>query len=394
MRVLYLTNGFPFPLTSGYLRHYFLIKELAQHHQITLLSVVGPSYEPEHAAAMESFTERVITFRSQGRGRSRPRKAFHWALGQVMRRGAVYEMRAAIRRLLAEESFDVVLFSGKETFAAIDGLPTPPVIADFTDASSMRIKGQMRFARRSKLPGLWLKYLNMRRLERAILARAAHGLFASVRDREALAGGPRPNMTVVPNGVNFDFWTRQSDRLGHRTLVFTGAMNYAPNTDAALHLIRDILPLVAQSIPDVQLLIVGHSPRPALVAAGEQPNVTVTGFVDDVRPYLEQATVFVAPLRFGAGIQNKLLDAMAMQVPVVASSLAAQGLVTEDGEQPPLKIADDPRDVAAAVVEELRAREADPAPDASARAFVEAHFDWGVSGAKVHRIIETVATGG
>ncbi len=392
MRILYLTNGFPFPLTSGYLRHYFLMRELAKHHAITLLAVVGPSFEPEHAAAMEPFTERVITFRSHGRGRSPAGKMIHWAQGRLLKNSAVHGMRRTIERLLSEESFDVVLFSGKETYPAIEGLNTPPVIADFTDASSMRIRGQMQVALRSKLPVLWVKYRKMRRYERLLLARAAHGLFASVRDRDVLVGGPKPNMTVIPNGVDFEFWTRNSEQLGLNTLIFTGAMNYAPNADAAMHLIRDILPLVEAVIPEVQVLIVGHSPKPALVAEGKRPNVTVTGYVDDVRPYLEQATLFVAPLRFGAGIQNKLLDAMAMQVPVVATSLAAAGLRTENGQMPPLRIADAPDAMAEIICEELQARAADRQPDAGARAYVKAHFDWGVSGSRVHQIIEAIAS--
>jgi len=157
-----------------------------------------------------------------------------------------------------------------------------------------------------------------------------------------------------------------------------------------LYLIRDILPLVQRELPDARALIVGHSPRPALVAEGQRPGVTVTGFVDDVRPYLEQATVFVAPLRFGAGIQNKLLEALAMELPVIASPLAAQGLCTEDGAQPPLRVASTPAEFAAAICAELRARADDPTPDAGARRFVTAHFDWRVSAQRVHEVLQKV----
>ena len=299
-------------------------------------------------------------------------------------------MRAAIRQLLAEERFDAVLFSGKETLAAIDGLRTPPVVADFTDAASLRLRGQIAVSGGLRRLALYGKLIRVQRLERRILSRAAHGLFASARDRDALVGGPHPAMTVVPNGVDTAYWQRRAPVLGQRTLVLTGAMNYAPNVDAALYLIRDILPLVQRELPDARALIVGHSPRPALVAEGQRPGVTVTGFVDDVRPYLEQATVFVAPLRFGAGIQNKLLEALAMELPVIASPLAAQGLCTEDGAQPPLRVASTPAEFAAAICAELRARADDPTPDAGARRFVTAHFDWRVSAQRVHEVLQKV----
>lgn len=394
MRVLYLTNGFPFPLTSGYLRHYYLIRELSRWHQITLLSVVGPSFRAQHVEALHPYTERVLTFRSTGRGRSRAGKALAWAQATLLGRTAERAMRATIRQLLVEEPFDAVLFSGKETLAAIDGLRTPPVVADFTDAASMRLRGQIAVSTGPRRLALRFKLARMRRLEAQILARAAHALFASARDRDVLVGGPRPSVTVVPNGVDSAYWQRRSPTLGTGTLVFTGAMNYAPNVDAALHLIQDILPLVQRELPDTRALIVGHSPRPALVAAGNRPGVVVTGYVDDVRPYLEQATLFVAPLRFGAGIQNKLLEAMAMELPVIASPLAAQGLYTEEGAQPPLRVASTPDGFAAAICEELRARASDLAPAAEARRFVMAHFDWEASARRVHEVLHKVAKHG
>jgi glycosyltransferase involved in cell wall biosynthesis len=391
MRVLYLTNGFPYPLTSGYLRHYFLIKELSQSHRITLLSVVGPSFVPEHAEALKSFTERVFTFSAPGRGRSVWHKGLATARSLVTRGSAELQIRAAIQQLVQQEYFDVVLFSGKPTYTAIDGLDTPPVVADFTDAASMRIRRQVPHSGRAKQPYLWLKYFQVRRLERKILKRATHAMFVSVRDRDAIVGRSGNHASVVPNGVDLDFWKRSSDRLGRNTLIFTGAMNYAPNADVAAFLIRTILPLVRRSIPDAQVLVVGHSPNSQLVKEGQQPGVTVTGYVDDVRLYLERATLFVAPLRFGAGVQNKLLEAMAMKVPVVASPLAAEGLRTEAGDKPPIQVAEAAQQFADIICQQLVERDRHPAPDAEARRFVETHFVWKRSGEKVDQVLRMVA---
>jgi glycosyltransferase involved in cell wall biosynthesis len=119
--------------------------------------------------------------------------------------------------------------------------------------------------------------------------------------------------------------------------------------------------------------------------------VTVTGFVDDVRPYLEDATVFAAPLRFGAGIQNKVLEALAMEIPVVASPLAADGLRTAEGHTPPAQIAQSTPAFADLIIRRLNGRDADPAPDATARRYVEAHFVWRRSGEKLERVLQSVA---
>jgi len=392
MRILYLTNGFPYPLLSGYLRHYYLIRELSQTHEITLLSIVGPSFKPEYADALQPFTTRILTFLSPLRGRSAWRKGLVMAQTLLTRQSAEHQMRAAIRQLVQQEHFDVLLFSGKPTYMAIHGLDTLPVVADFTDAASMRIRGQLQHSHWGKRAYLWFKYLWIRRLEHKILKRAEHTMFVSARDLEAVVEQhSHDSVSVVPLGVDLDFWCRSTETLGQNTLILTGAMNYAPNVDAALFLITAILPLVRNSIPDVQVLIVGHSPKPELVAAGEQPGVTVTGFVEDVRPYLEQATLFVAPLRFGAGTQNKLLEAMAMEVPIVASALAAGGLRTESGEQPPIQTAETAQQFAEIICQQLTERSRNPVKEAAGRRFVETHFSWKASGQKVDHIIEMVA---
>ncbi len=396
MRLLYLTNGFPYPLTSGYLRHYFLIKELSPRCAVTLLAMVGANFLPEHTTAMTPITERVLTFTSANKAGSLKRKAIRRA--EAFFRGAqgdaaVRQMGAAVERLTREERFDAVVFSGKDTYPALRSLAGVPLVVDMCDATSIKIRGSLRYVSPLRLPLLWLDYRRVRQIERELIRRAAHVLFASARDREALVGPETNHATVIPNGVDLNFWKRSSRERGVDTIVFTGAMSYPPNTDAALYVIEDILPLVRRSVPGAQVLIVGRDPTPRLQRAGKQPGVTVTGFVDDVRPYLERATVFAAPLRFGAGIQNKLLEAMAMEVPVVASPLAADGLRTESGQRPPVAVASDREQFAAKIVQQLKRRADQPAPDAEARRFVHDHFVWSRSAAQLENIFRTVTSG-
>jgi polysaccharide biosynthesis protein PslH len=393
MRILYLTNGFPYPLTSGYLRHYFLIKELVQRHAITLLSIVGANFAAENVAALQPFTERVLTFTSKSKSGSLKSKAIgrlKSLAGAGQGDEAVRRMREMVERMTREEPFDVVLFSGKRTYPAIAGMQGLPLVVDMCDATSVKIRGSVRYTRRARLPLLLLDYLQIRIAERMLIGHAAHLLFASVRDRDALVGRSR-RATVVPNGVDTTFWRRSSPELGANTIAFTGAMDYPPNTDAALFLIEAILPLVQRAIPDARVLIVGRDPPPRLVWAGQRPGVTVTGFVDDVRPYLEQATVFAAPLRFGAGIQNKVLEALAMELPVIASPLAADGLRTEDGLTPPAQVARDAQAFANLIVGSLREHADNPTPDGAARRYVESHFVWRRSAEKLDQVIQSVA---
>ncbi|HLU09051.1 MAG TPA: glycosyltransferase [Oceanobacillus sp.] len=385
MKILYLTNAFPYPLTSGYLRHYFLIKELAPRHAITLLSVVGGKFNAEHLKALQPYTDCIYTFTSKTKGQPIAQKIIHRAIGLVRGDSAILQMRQMLKKLLAQDRYDALMLTGKHTYAAIADLETPPIIADMCDATSVRLRGTLTYASPIKRLPVWVEYQQVKQIERGILNRSEHVLFASLRDCEALAHD-RP-ATIVPNGVDVDYWRRSSPQLGKNTLIFTGAMNYPPNADAARYLIKTILPLVQKTVPDVRVLIVGHSPPPDLVELGKHPSVTVTGFVDDMRPYLEQATVFVAPLRFGAGIQNKVLEAMAMELPIVASAVAAEGLRTEAGDCPFIETADTAEQYAALICKRLAEA---PTPAAGAREYVETNFVWKRSGELLNRILETV----
>jgi len=391
MNILWITNGFPYPLTSGYLRHYFLIKELSPRHAITLLSIVHNDFVAEDVEGMAPLTRRVMTFRSAAKSGGRMRGVLEAVRNLFDRDPAVREMCAAIRELASRETFDAVLLSGKQTLPATRVLGKLPVVVDVCDAASARMLGSARHVHPARRPLPLLKYLHLRHVERRLIRRAAHALFASCRDREALVDGPDVPATVIPNGVDLDFWRRSSPRRGRDTIVFTGRMDFPANADAAIHLIEEIFPLVRRSVPDAKLLIAGGSPTPALIYAGRRPGVTVTGFVADVRPYLERATVFAFPLRFGAGIQNKILEALAMEVPVVASPLAADGLRTAEGRRPPLQVAYDRIHFAELLIEQLLERANDPAPDAEARRFVKQHFVWKHSGEKLEQILQSVA---
>ncbi len=393
MHILYLTNGFPYPLTSGYLRHYFLIRELARHHAITLLALVAPDLAPEHLRELAPYTQRVLTFASAERNRPRSQKALlrmrRLSAGEWLD-PAVAQMGAALRRLLREHPGAVVLFSGKETFGALAGRPPDRLIVDLCDAASLRVRGQMLCADPLQRLRLAVTYVRLRRVEQALIRQASHLLFASGRDRDALLKAATDRVTLVPNGVDLAYWQRRSPELGRHTIAFTGAMDYPPNTDAALYLLTEIFPRVREIWRAARLLIVGRDPPAHLRRAAGQPGVTLTGYVDDVRPYLEQASLLAAPLRFGAGIQNKVLEALAMELPVVASPVAADGLRTEAGDCPPLEVAHNAAEFAHRLASRLKAVSQRPVPHAEGRRYVASHFGWARSGEKLLQVIAQV----
>jgi glycosyltransferase involved in cell wall biosynthesis len=401
MRLLYVTADLPWPLTSGYLRHYHFIRALSERHEITLLSLRGPDHGPGDIEALRPYVEAIVTEPSARGPRSLPVKVAD-RVRMLVAGGDVAAARlgAAGARIAAERPFDALLLSGKRTMPVLDGLPPMPLVADLCDATSSRIRRQMRHASVSNLPALAIEYLEVRRVERALMHRSRHALFASARDRDALVGRNgegQPGLaeaSVVPNGVDLEVWRREGRTLGRDEIVLTGAMDYPPNVDAAEQLVHAILPRVQAELPAARVSIVGRDPAPSVRAMADRPGVTVTGFVDDVRPYLERAAVFAAPIRYGAGIQNKVLEALAMEVPVVASPLAAEGLRTERGNLPPVDVARGADGMAALIVTRLRLAAEGASAEPALRAYVAEHFDWGRNAARLGEILEDAAARG
>ena len=293
LRILYLANGFPWPLTSGYLRHYFMIRELARRgHRVSLLTIVPTGFAPEDRAALEPFTERIVTVDSHRRTRSLRRRAQRRLGIDLDRR----ERRpATARRGRGPRSptvpHDVVLFSGKRTYPALDAVGRAAdrrrrVRRDVEPAARQPALCVDRAACRCSSPSTSRSAGS----SGPSCAGAVRVLFASVRDRDALLEpSERDRATILPNGVDLDVLASgpAGTPLGRDEIVFTGAMDYPPNTDAALFLIREILPRVRAEVSRPPTCRSSGATRlGAHQGRAGRPGVTVTGLVDDVRPYL------------------------------------------------------------------------------------------------------------
>ena len=212
-------------------------------------------------------------------------------------------------------------------------------VIDFVDVDSQK---WTEYAQRQPWPLSWVYDREGRALldfERAMARRMDASLFVSPAETQlfaSLAPESAAKLHAVNNGVDTDYFS--PDRTyenpfpaGARALVFTGAMDYWPNIDAVDHFVRDVLPAVRAAVPEAGFWIVGSNPAKAVLDLAAQPGVTVTGRVPDVRPYLAHAEAVVAPLRIARGIQNKVLEAMAMAKTVVATPQAAEGIGGEPG---------------------------------------------------------------
>jgi sugar transferase (PEP-CTERM/EpsH1 system associated) len=239
------------------------------------------------------------------------------------------------------------------------------------------------------------QYRRMLRFEHRALDRFEGVLAVSATDRDTLTRiyhdaihGP---VHVVQTGVDTGFFEPAPTPAGSRALVFTGSMDWLPNEDAMLYFCRDVLPRIRAQEPHVSLSIVGRAPTPAVARLAQEAGVSVTGRVDDVRPYMAESAVYVVPLRIGGGTRLKIFEAMAMGKAVVSTTVGAEGLPVHDGEH--LLLADDSESFASAVVRLLRDDDRRRSLEAAARTLVVEHYDWAAVAGDLDRALTRVAEG-
>jgi glycosyltransferase involved in cell wall biosynthesis len=287
--------------------------------------------------------------------------------------------------------FDLLLISGSDLYPIAEGPHDTPMVVDWCDTDSVRMWLALRHTGLLEWPMRFLRYRQMRRVEARVFRKLRHVTFVSRRDRDAAVGAARRG-TIIPNGCDLTYWTRRGGERRNR-IVFTGVLDYAPNADAARYLVSTIAPLVRQEIPDLEVVIAGRNPSPEMLTlASRVPGVTVTGSVPDLRPYLESAAVFVAPLRFASGMQNKILEAMAMELPVVTTPVAAEGFRVDGDEEPPLLVGSDAQAIATHITRVIRDPGTAQRLGAEGRRYVQEHCDWDRSARMLDQLCRQVAT--
>jgi sugar transferase (PEP-CTERM/EpsH1 system associated) len=299
------------------------------------------------------------------------------------------DLRQRVNRLLSAFRPDVVYVSSSSMAPYVEGRPDLRVIMDFVDVDSDK---WAQYSMQSTGPARWLygrEGIGLRRYEAQVARWAACCLLATRAEEQLLRSfAPWARTAVIANGIDLDEFTPRGHLAPEPVLLFTGAMDYRPNVDAVTFFAERILPSIRREVPAARFLIVGLNPAPAVLRLGRQPGVTVTGAVPDVRPYYARAAVAVAPLRIARGIQTKVLEAMALGVPVVATARACQGIEARPGVE--LVIEDDPHAFAARTVALLRDPPARLEFGRRARAFIEAHHSWTTSLGQLDHVINAV----
>lgn len=383
MRLLFLALEPPFPPNDGgRIRTYHILREMARRHEVTLATFAADEEtDRERLAALEALCRAVVAFpKPRAPRRTLPRKAFDF----FRRRPACLSqyrspaLETALRRWAAERAFDIVHVDQILLAQYAEALRPLPAVLTHHNIEAEAQRRQIALDRHLSLWRRMLARLECRRWRGYELdASRRFGALACVSAREAAyfrRHVPEVPAVVVPNGVDTQAFRPVQRDSNEPILLYSGRMDYPPNVDAVRWCCEEVLPLVQRAIPAARLLIVGRDPTPEVRALAGRPGVEVTGTVPDVRPYYARAALYIVPLRFGAGTRLKILEAMAMGMPIVSTPLGSEGLDLRPGED--LVEADSAPAFARAVVELLSDGERRAQLSAQARRTVEARFDW------------------
>lgn len=404
MRILIVTASLPYPLASGgAIRVYGMIKGLHEAgHQITLAALHDGQPAPESTPLAE-YCAQIITALPPQRSKSqRLRDLILTRTPDIAKRLYSDAFAQKLRALLQSERFDIVQCEAIEAACYMpiirQAQPQAKLVFDTFNAEYMLQRVIFDIDRREpkRLPLAVYSWIQAGRIERyeGAMCRLADAVIAvSPEDADALRALDHSTpIHIVPSGIFVDDYAKESASLDlGRAVIFSGKMDYRPNVDAALWFARDIYPHIKAQVADVRWWIVGQQPHARLEPLRADPSITITGRVDAVQPYLTSATVYAAPLRMGSGTRLKLLEAMASGCAIVATSIAASGLLPE--VKAAMRIADSET----AFAEQVTALLNDPITratlGAAARQQVAAFYDWSVLIPRLLRVYKGLSVG-
>jgi sugar transferase (PEP-CTERM/EpsH1 system associated) len=325
MKMVVLLSRIPYPLEKGdKLRAFYQIKELSKKHEIYLVALNDTRIHPEAMTQLNPFCKEILILNLSLWSRL---LGMFYALfkGIPIQCGYFYSPKAKrifidfINRIHPDHIYCQIV----RVVEYVKELPFPKTL-DYQDVFSKGM--QRRFEKGSWLtkPLFWVEYRRLMKYEKEVFSLFDHHTIITGVDRDLIPHPEHFKIEVVANGVDFEKF-RVYEQPKEFDLIFSGNMSYPPNIDAAEYIAKQIFPTLKRAYPELKLVICGASPAPKVLALAGL-GITVTGWVDSMVEYYSRSRIFIAPMRLGTGLQNKLIEAMAMKLPCITSSLAGKPL--------------------------------------------------------------------
>ncbi|OGV91172.1 hypothetical protein A3A66_01055 [Microgenomates group bacterium RIFCSPLOWO2_01_FULL_46_13] len=393
MKILMLTPYLPYPLLSGgQIRTYNLLKNLKDKHEITLFAYIRRESERKYVKELEKYCKKVLVFKR------RPAWNLRNILGSAFSSYpflvTIYLSRRfqeAIRRELNETSYNLI---HAETFYMMPNIPKTQVPIILVE-QTIEYLAYQTYVWQTWLwpikPFLYLDVWKIRRWETAYWRTANRLITMSNEDKRAiqLEVGSGVPIDVVANGVDIGFFSKTKKEFPKEpTVLFVGTFKWLPNIDAVEFLVEEIWPQVLEKLSKAKLLIVGFSPSKKILEYGKYPSITVRGDIEDIRLAYSQADVLLAPIRSGKGTRYKVLEAMATGTPIVATSLAVEGIGVDPNSH--VLVGDTAEELASLTVKALTDDRLRETLAKNSKALVEKKFNWATISYELDRVYSEV----
>ena len=384
MKILVLLPRVPFPLEKGdKLRAFNHIRYLSKNNEIILCALNDSTVHPDAIKNLQPFCKSIHILNI-----SKVRIAWNLVAaffkGIPFQTGYFYNKKAQkqIDKIIASEKPDHIFCQLLRVAEYVKYQPIPKTL-DYQDVFSKGVERRIEKAPFYLKPLFRAEYKRLIKYENQVFSWFDNKTIISKPDRDFIPHPEKEKIEIIPNGVDYEFF-KPLNREKEYEVVFIGNMGYPPNVNAAEFLAREILPLVHQSKPGARLLLAGASPAKRVLAL-QTDKIQVTGWVDDIRVCYAKARIFIAPMQIGTGLQNKLLEAMAMKIPCITSPLANSALGAKDGIE--ILVGNNPSEYAAHIINLLENTTfADEIAEAGYR-FVIGNYDWEQATSKLEEIM-------
>ena len=384
--------------TGGKIRTGNILKQLAKEHKITLISNVESPKDDAYLPQMNIFCRKFIPVPWHELQKYSIKFYAHLLLNLFSRypvsvlNDSSKSLQAAVEHEISTSNYDIAICDFVQSALNFKNIKTLPTLLFQHNVESEIAARHIKNSKNSIARLFWyLQWKKMLRFEKGQCEKFDTVIAVSEYDKKLFQTKYNlKNVCTIPTGVDVDYFIPVANHSKNPSLVFCGSMDWLPNEDAILFFAKDILPHIKNRIPSIRLNVVGRNPSPSLQKTIKKyPEIHLTGWVKDIRPYIAESSLYVVPIRIGGGTRMKIYEAMAMGKTIISTSVGAEGLPLENGKH--IIIADTPADFAQKVIELLRDKGKRAFMERTAADYVRNNFTWEKVAWQFSEICQTTA---